>query len=175
MNTKFVRLVLVVLASLSLAGCFETLGRRPAGYTHQGGYLIPPGQSAEEQLAWVNQEEAVRCRPDARRLDIITGVVIGATAGAVIASRGSRATGAVLGGLGGGAIGTMSVGDYCSTLQRTRGLIQAHITAQQPVETYQCQQVFDTKTGKWVIPEGACQRNIQQQRTLDALPKYIPR
>ncbi|MBP7811795.1 MAG: hypothetical protein KA054_03055 [Candidatus Moranbacteria bacterium] len=175
MNTKFVRLVLVVLASLSLAGCFETLGRRPAGYTHQGGYLIPPGQSAEEQLVWVNQEEAVRCGPDARRLDIITGVVIGAAAGAVIASRGSRATGAVLGGLGGGAIGTMSVGDYCSTLQRSRGLIQAHITAQLPVETLRCKQVFDSRTGKWFIPAGGCQRDVQQQQVLPARPSYVPR
>ena len=178
MNTKFFRLIIVItLAVLSTTGCFETLSKRPAGYVRDAtgiprGYYIPEGKSDTEQLLWIKEEEKKYCG-EKRWEDILIGAAIGAGAGALIAGKGSSASGAVIGGIGGASAGAMTVGEYCSNLQTTRGLIQAQTNAQLPVETLRCKQVFDSRAGKWVI--GACQRDIQQQQTLDALPKYVPR
>jgi hypothetical protein len=135
MNAKLISLFLLI-ASLLLGGC-GGLGQRPAGYVYDQagmlrGYLIPAGRTAQEQLTWVNQEENRYCRPESRQIDTIVGVAIGATVGAVLAGRGSRATGAALGGLGGGVLGSMSTGEYCSMLQTTRGLITEKIAADSP-------------------------------------------
>ena len=179
MNSKLARLILVVLAALSLSACFETLSKRPAGYVRDAsgiprGYFIPPGTSDTEQLLWVKNEEEKHCG-EKRREDILIGAVVGAAAGALIAGRGSSASGAVIGGIGGAAAGSMTVGEYCSMLQTTRGLIQTQTNAQLPVETLRCKQVFDSRTGKWFIPAGGCQRDVQQQQVLPARPSYVPR
>ncbi len=136
MNTKLISLILLV-SSFLLGGCIETLAKRPAGYVYDQtgtprGYLIPAGRTAQEQLVWVNQEEYRYCRAESRQVDTIVGVAIGATVGAVLAGRGSRATGAALGGLGGGVLGSMSTGEYCSMLQTTRGLITQKIADDSP-------------------------------------------
>ncbi len=178
MNAKLISLFLLIV-SLLLEGC-GGLGQRPSGYVYDQagmprGYLIPAGRTAEEQLSWVDQEEYRYCRAESRQVDTIVGVAIGATVGAVLAGRNSRATGAVLGGLGGGVLGSMSTGEYCRMLQTTRGLLQAHIKSQRPVETYRCEQVYDPRTKRWVIPEGACRRGVDQRQMLPARPVYVPR
>jgi hypothetical protein len=131
MNTKLISLILLV-SSLLLGGCIETLAKRPDGYvSDQAGvphpYIIPPGRTAGEQLSWLEREEYQKCGPNAVRADTIVGVAVGATLGAVLAGRSSRATGAVLGGVGGGALSSMSVGRYCSMLRTTRGLVMQQI------------------------------------------------
>lgn len=138
MNTNFFRLIIVItLAVLSTTGCLKTFAQRPAGYVpDQMGvphpYIIPPGRTVGEQLKWIEREEYAKCSDSASRVDTITGVVVGATLGAVLAGRGSRATGAVLGGLGGGALSSMSIGEYCAMLQTTRGLIMQKIADDSP-------------------------------------------
>ena len=133
MNTKLISLLLLVL---SLGGC-GGLGTHPDGYVvDQAGrahpYIIPPGRTAGEQLAWLEREEYQRCGPNAVRTDTIAGVAVGATLGAILAGKGSRAIGAVFGGVGGGALSSMSIGQYCSMLRTTRGLVAQQIEDNKP-------------------------------------------
>ncbi len=179
MNTKFFRLIIVITAVLSTTGCLETLSKRPAGYVRDAsgiprGYYIPEGLSKTEQLRWVQVEESKYCGEQGRG-EILIGAAIGAAAGAAIAGKGARGTGAIIGGIAGAGAGSITRGEYCRNLQTTRGLIQAEINSQLPVETYQCEQVYDPRTKQWVIPEGACRRNIQQQQVLPVRPAYVPR
>ncbi len=130
MNTKLISLLLLGI-SLLLGGC-GGLGVQPDGYVvDQTGrahpYIIPPGRTTGEQLSWLEREEYQRCGPNAVRADTIAGVAVGATLGAVLAGRCARATGAVLGGVGGGALSSMTVGQYCSMLRTTRDLVTQQI------------------------------------------------
>ncbi len=126
MNTKLISLLLLVI-SLLLGGC-GGLGVQPDGYVADRmgvphPYIIPPGRTAGEQLSWLEREEYQKCGPNAVRTDTMVGVAVGATLGAVLAGRGARAIGAVAGGVGGGALSSMTVGRYCSMLRTTRGLV----------------------------------------------------
>ncbi len=130
MNTKLISILILAL-SLLLGGC-GGLGTHPDGYVvDQTGrahpYIIPPGRTAGEQLSWLEREEYQKCGPNAVRTDTMVGVAVGATLGAVLAGKGSRATGAALGGVGGGALSSMTVGRYCSMLRTTRGLVMQQI------------------------------------------------
>lgn len=146
MNANKLMSLLLIAAAMFLNGC-AVHGHRPAGYVYDSigvphGYLIPTGRTAEDQLRWVDLEEQRYCSRNARMADTIVGVVIGATSGAVIAGRAARAPGAVIGGLGGGTVSSVGVGQYCGMLQTTRGLIT------QKIEDYSAKSICQHRQGE---------------------------
>lgn len=128
---KLITLLLVVV-SLLLTGCLRTMSHRADGYTPDRmgtprEYIIPPGNTAGEQLDWLKQEQHRECGPGRSRFEVITGVLVGAAVGAAVAGSHFRGEGAVLGGVGGGALTSMQAGRYCSMLRVTQGLVLQQI------------------------------------------------
>lgn len=149
MNTKFVSFFLVI--SFLLGGCMTM----PAG-----GQQRPP-RDAKEQLEEAYRVYNANCSRNAQFVNGAIGAAVGAVAGRLLSQHGM--------GLGAVAGAAIVVGDQrmtCAQLSMRIQDIQAWINSQKLVQTTSCTEVWNPKTRKMEVREGACWRNTQQQRIL---------